>query len=409
MKGGRPLAGGAALALLLSLVLPGLVAGCGSDLASPFSAVVVAYDAGQARYKLARVRISTLTSLKRLQGSSGTVLANGAAHPDPQAFAAAGATVASLRAQLFSEPASPVDLSWNVVNDGLVYPENYASLELLSAYANLERARAAFSTWGLKLQTAPVFAHTALLDGRGLSPLADGELYYPPLGAFFLPAPSVKAQLPLHFNLGAVGHGLALQAWQQVVWNQKPVDPASAAPATDPDALSARHTGASVAQGLADFLGAAVSRDPRWFDHSVQQQAGSRALDVFNPTFNCASAAMIRALDVPDATLAYNPYPLGTVLAYCLWETLEGQDDTLIAKGARNALAALAGIAAAQSANGGKLALAAALEALVAATPDDRKPDLCGSLHNRFTLVLSKDDLPSCKGVVEVAPLELCQ
>ena len=402
----------------LALALLALLPACGGDLSSPFSAVVVAYDLGkgcdhtQARYKLAQVRISTLTSLRRLEGTSGTVLVNGAAHPDPKAFAAATATVPSLRALLITDPPSPVDLSWNVVNDGLVYPENYTSLELLSAYANLELARAKFSTWGQKLATAPVYAHTALLDDRGNSPLdySNGELYYPPLGAFFLPAPTVKAQLPLHFNLGAMAHGLALQAYQQVVWNLKPIDPAMLAPATDPDALSALHTGASVAQGIADFLGAAVSEDPRWFDHSVQQAAGSRGLDVFNSTFNCASGAMIKALDVPESTIAYKPNPLGTVLAFCLWETLGlCPDPTTIAKGARGALAALQGIGSAQSGNGGKLVLAAALNELVAAAASDLQPALCGSFHNRFALLLTKDDLLACKGLVEVPPAESCQ
>ena len=399
-------AGAAALASALLSLLPA----CGSDLASPFSAVVVAYDPVQARYQLAQVRISTLSSLKRLEGTSGTVLASGAAHPDAKAFAATGATVPSLRALLFTAQPGPVDLSWSVVDDGLVYPENYTSLELLTAYANLERARAAFSTWGLKLAAVPVYAHAALLDDRGLSALdySNGELYYPPLGAFFLPAPTVKAQLPLHFNLGAVAHGLALQAYQQVVWNLRPVDPATNAPAADPDALSALHTGASVAQGLADFLGAAVSDDPRWFDHSVQQAAGSRALDAFNPTFNCVSGNMVGALDVPDATAAYKPNPLGTVLAFCLWETMGGTDQSAIAKGAAGALAALQGIGSAQSGNGGKLVLASALDAIIAAAAPDLQPALCGSFHNRFALVLTKSDLPSCKGLVEVAPVELC-
>jgi hypothetical protein len=381
-------------------------AGCGSDLSSPFSAVVVAYDAAQARYKLAQVRITTLTSLRHLEGSSATILVGGNARVDPTLYVKAGANLPGLRALLLTDPPGSVDLSFNVLNDGLVYPENYASLELLTAYANLERARAAFTLWGAKLQVAPVYAHTPLTDDRGLSPLADGELYYPPLGAFFLPAPSTKAQLPLHFNLGAVSHGLALQAWQQLVWASAPVDPAWGAPATDPDALSSRHIGASMAQGVADFLGAAVSKDPRWFDHSLQQEAGSRALD----QLRCADAAMAQALDEDDARTPYNPYPLGTVLAFALWEQLPAPpDDNLIAESARGVLSALPDIGGAQSANSGKLALAAALDALVANAPVDLKANLCNSFRNRFAaLAIPTNGLSSCAGVAYVAPAEPC-
>jgi hypothetical protein len=394
-----------------------LCCACGGDLASPFSAVVVSWDSAQAKYKLASIRISTLSSLRHLEGTSGTILAGGAARADAALYVKSGATVAGLRGQLVTDPPGPVDLSYNLLNGGLVYPENYASLELLSAYANLERARASFADWGkasgLKLQVAPLYAHTMLLDGQGLSPLADGELYYPPLGAWFLPAPTTKAQLPVQFNLGAVAHGLALQAWQQVVWQGAPVDPAWALPAADPTALASRHIGASMAQGVADFLGAAASKDPDWFGHSLQQSAGTRSLD----QLRCGSADMLNALGVADESVPYDAYPLGTVLAFSLWEQLPSPpDDNLLAESAQAVVSALAAIQAAQSGGGGELALAQVLDAVVAnwqldATTDhkDPKADLCNSLRNRFqALGLTTKSLSNCSGVVYVAPVPEC-
>ena len=41
---------------------------CGSDLTSPFSAVAVTYDVKEQAFKLAQVRVNTLTSLRHLQG-----------------------------------------------------------------------------------------------------------------------------------------------------------------------------------------------------------------------------------------------------------------------------------------------------------------------------------------------------
>jgi hypothetical protein len=392
-----------------------LLSGCAVDVASPFSAVVVAYDNTNDLYKLAVVRVATVTSLRRLQGTSGTVLAGGAAKADPQAYLEAGVTVSNLRSRLLTSTPQPVDLSFNTVS-GLVYPENYTSLELLTAYANVEKARVSFGSWGLTtFPPAPIYAHTPLVDAQGLSPLADGELYYPPLGSFFLPEPSQKAQLPLHFNLGAVGHGVALQAYQQVVWNLAPIDPSSAVAQSDPDALPARHVSASVQMGLADFLGTAVTCvggsncDPEWFDHSLQQSGGTRDLD----QLHCGTGDMLRALDQDDTCAncaAYDPYPLGTVLAYSLWENIP-QTGPGVQPIAQAVVAALQGIGSAQSGNAGKLTLAATLNALVTAVAviaPDSVPAICGSFQNRFA-ALSIVDLSACGGVVAVPPVELCQ
>jgi hypothetical protein len=395
-------------------------AGCASDLASPFSAVVVAYDPASGTYRMAQDELTTLTSLRRLQGTSATVLAGGAVQTDQGAFLSVSASTAALRAQLFSSPASQVALSWNVIG-GIVYPEDYVSLELLTAYRNLERVRQQLATWGLptlagqttpvRLSVAPVYAHAAFSDPSGLYPLRESELYYPPLGAFFLPVPTVRSQLPLHFNLGAVAHGVALQLWQQVVWNQAPVDPEARLPVSDDDAVVGLHVGESISAGFGDFVGAAVTGDLNWLYHSLGQEATARSLDPQQgcdspPCPRCSRGDMLQALDVPDTRQLYDPYPLGTVLAFCLAETA---GRTSLGDVAAKALGALPAIAVAQLGNGGKLTLAAALDAFVAAVGTSLQPALCGSFHDRFkNLSIGATDLPTCVGVTDEAPAGPC-
>lgn len=378
-----------------------LTGACGGDLTSPFAAVAVTYDAGKHQYKLAQVQVTTLNgSLRHLQGSSGTVRAGGSVRVVEAAIAQKGATVAALRAQFITAPPQEVNLSWSVLND-IVYPEDFASLELLSGYYNLEKARLKFQgDFGLAtLPAMPIVAHAAVLDDGGLNPIATGELYYPPLATFFFPvASSSDAQLPLVFNPGAVAHALAHEAIAQLVWGGATVAAPETGPAKDPQWNSARHVARSMAEGLADYLGVATTEDTRWFYYSEQQRAATSALDVIR----CGSPDMLQALPVDDGVAPYNPYPLGTVLAGALWEASQGSGVQTIAKGV---LAALPDIGARVAGDASQLNVALVLDALAKAAAPDQKNELCGLFLNRFAK-LSVTSLPSCSAPV---PHQECQ
>ena len=77
-----------------------LLGACGSDLASPFGAVAITYDVQKQAFKLAQVRVNTLTSLRHLKGTAGEVRAGGSVRVRRAAVNAGGATVASLRAAI---------------------------------------------------------------------------------------------------------------------------------------------------------------------------------------------------------------------------------------------------------------------------------------------------------------------
>src|SRR6185503_1596236 len=96
----------------------------------------------------AQVRVNTLTSLQHLQGSSGDVTSGGTIEVNNAAIRAGGATPASLRNAFIKSQPFQVQLTWNTLND-IVYPEDFDSLELLSTYYNMEKARTAVADWGL--------------------------------------------------------------------------------------------------------------------------------------------------------------------------------------------------------------------------------------------------------------------
>ena len=58
----------------------------------------------------------------------------------------------------------------------------------------------------------------------------------------------------------------------------------------------------------ADYLGSAATNDPRWFDHSLQQTAATRALD--QDPVPCSTPEMLDALPADDSKAPYDPYPL---------------------------------------------------------------------------------------------------
>ncbi|HUJ25758.1 MAG TPA: hypothetical protein VLW85_07055, partial [Myxococcales bacterium] len=263
----------------------------------------------------------------------------------------------------------------------------------------MEKARTALDGFGLTtLAVKPIVAHATITNEKGLSPLPDGELYYAPLATFFAPAATPLAQVPAAFNLGAVAHALGHEAIEELVWKGAVLPAPELAAGNDAATISARHVSRSMAEGISDYLGVSVADDPRWFDHSLQQDASTRALD----STHCGTPDMLSALSVDDAQAPYDPYPLGSVIASCLWDEGSATTNQNTAKGVLQALPALGSLTASG------LSLAVILDTLAANSPDEQRSDLCGILVNRFApLQITVADLPTC-GAITIVDHEEC-
>jgi hypothetical protein len=377
-----------------------LCAACESDVSGPVRTVAMAWSQDQHAYVLGPVRLATVTSLRHLRGGAGQVQVGGSVRAVASAINARGATVDQLRRQLVSRAPSDVDLAFTV-SDRVAFPETAEGLQLLTAYYNLEQARAQLNTWGLSgLPAATLVLGAEVRDENGHPALTRAEMYFQPLAMHFLPAPGRTTQVPLAMNLGAMAHSLTHQAAAIFAWGGAPSPSTDQGPARDAGWNTAKHAARSMTEGLADFIAAAVTQDPRWLDHSDQQSAQGRGLD----ETRCSAAEMATALPVDDAEAPYDPYPLGTVLAGALWHAAEGGQPDLIAHGA---LSSFARIKAAAAAAGGKLTVAAILDAVVAASNTDAIPALCGLFADRFS-ALGIPKLPSCDGVAAVPPSDAC-
>ncbi len=386
-----------ARAFLAALALAGTA--CMTDASSPVQSLAVAWDPNSQHYALAPVKLSTLTSLRHVRGGAGIITVGGTVQANTAAIHDKAATVEKLRKTLVTQAPSDADVSFSL-SGGIAYPEDADSLQLITAFYNLEQARAAFGGWGQQnLPPAAVVAGASISSDSGQSPLTNAEIFYAPLATHYLPTPSSRTEIPVAENLGAMGHSLMHQAIALFAWANAPVPPTDQGPSRDPDWNSAKHVAASMTEGLADFMGAMVTGDTHWLDHSDQQDAAARALD----QRWCSKPEMLQALPLSDDTTPYNPYSLGTVLAAALWTAGQATSPDALAQGA---LASLPGIKAAAATGSGKISVSDVLNAIVAATSSDSRPALCGILLDRFAQV-AVTDLPSCAGGV-VKPADRC-
>ncbi len=81
-----------------------LLCSCASGLSSPLSAAALTWDPQQQGFQLARVKLGTLSSLRRLRGTSGTVLAGGRVRVVSAQVVEPSATVEALRAKFIEAP-----------------------------------------------------------------------------------------------------------------------------------------------------------------------------------------------------------------------------------------------------------------------------------------------------------------
>jgi hypothetical protein len=378
-------------------------AGCSGDLVSPVQSMAVAWDPGTHAYALGPVKLSTLTSYRHLRGGAGTVFGGGSVHVISTAIATKGATVEALRRQLISSAPGEVDVAFTL-SGGVAWPEDVESLQLVSAFYNLEQARSQFNNWGLQnLPAALLVAGASVSDDLGHNPLQHAEMFLQAVATHYLPAAKNTTQIPVGMNMGAMAHSLTHQAVALFAWGGAPLPPTDSGPPKDADWNTAKHAARSMTEGMADFMAAMVTQDAHWLDHSDQQDAGARALD----ELRCGSPEMLAALPIDDSSAnatPYDPYPLGTVLAAGLWAASQAGDPDAVARGV---LASLAPLRTAAQNGGGKIALADVLDAIAGATDPDVRPVVCGVLLDRFTQ-LTVTTLPSCNDLQVVPPSDRC-
>jgi hypothetical protein len=366
--------------------------------------LVLAYDASQngGEYRLVVGRVKTLHDLRRLEGDAAVIQGGAEISVDYDALAQLASPSAEAVAAATTRSAGrTVDFAYFMA-DGIIHAEDFDSLAMGTLYYNLERAHLFFEALNAPLYNLDVQYGATYERGRAgaLAPVTDTLVWDPVSRRMIVPRASGLAGLPLEMNLGVVAHeyahavfGTRFDSGDALPWLQRK---AWAEPAKYARAVRLE---ASFGEALADTFGALVSTDPAFMRKSLPAITEARRLDPPEP--RCITPAMEAAL---EADGAYDPYPLGSVVAAALWTSVATAGDRRSAF-ARGLVDAMTELGAAFKEKDAAVTLADAANALVKTVNADLKPRTCGLLQDR--LGLEPADLPTCGAEIR-APDRRC-
>ena len=393
--------------LLAALVAALACAACSADPTGPVTVLALAFDPSDLHYHLSEVQLRSLTSVSSMSGDVTSLVGAATLVVDPQALAAQGVTTADeFKRAVTQSPGGPVTFLY-AQSGGVLYPEDFDSLNEATTYYNFEKAFDYFASLGLTHQDLAPYPVYYFPDFRrpnasgALTQAKDNALFYPALKAFLvLPFDQLQA-LPLSMNLGVVAHEYTHAVTNAKLYQADSLPWPFQHDSSDPEWATVKHLLRSVDEGLADYFGANAVGDPRYLEHSLgHDESGPRDL----AAQHCATPAM--AAELPGAhDDLYDPYPLGSVLGGALWRTGQVVNDRqAIAEDVFGALVPL-GIALQQASTSVDAALV--VETLAAGIRASARPVACGLLLDRFAgLGVTRDRVPSC--AKSTAPMPTC-
>lgn len=401
-------------AISLAVLVPSLLfAGGCSDLfpgsrSGELQMLVMSYDAGRGRYGLDIGRVTTLSNLRTMEGDAVQIIGGTTITIDYDEIARANPkTVEETHALTMKDPGGPVDFAWFEV-DGVIHPEDFHSLNIATTYYNFERSHLFFARLGAPLFNLPVLYFPEMKEGpaSALVELHDNA-YWDPVAKLFavLPFKDIR-ELPMGMNLGVIAHEYSHAVFSSRVFTNPGVPWMYTEYFAAPEKwLRAMNINRSVNEGLADFFGAVVTGDPAFLRKSLSDHAPSRRLDPDEP--RCMTRDLKDALhSTPHAQ--YNPYPVGSVLAAVLWESLAGapvERRDAVAQALVDSMELLEPVFSKDGALGDRVQLVDVLDVLVSAYPTDLKAKLCGLMTDRFSL--AEGELRACGD--SVRPQRVCR
>ena len=395
---------------LLALTLALALAACGPD-PGPVDMAVLAPDPVTGAYRLEVVRIETLEDVTALRGAAATPIGGASLSFDPEALEGVD-TEAEFRARVIRDAGGPVEAQF-VERDGVLWPVDFHTLNLATAYRNFEVARRYALARGLDpvgpLTGMPFYYFPEFRWDGG--PMADNAAYLPHLESFVLLPFVVLQEVPLPMNLGVIAHEYGHAIFGATARGSAFLPRYTA---WAPDSAGNRLLGV-LEEGFADAWGAGATGDPNYLAHSFPfARAAARDIDEFWPQDHCYSpaafeadlAAARRCSDGGERYWAHRQYRLGTVIAAALWRAGEepgtGYDrvmDAVLASYAAVGPSSLAAAMAGDPSGDSFGDLAVPARALVAGAPDEpTRLALCRVLGERLGL-----EPDGCAGVAPAA------
>lgn len=354
----------------------------------------MSYDATGTKYRLIIGEITTLTNLRTMEGDAAQILGGAKVVVDyDELLEKQPQTLEETQRISEKKAGRPVDFAYFTV-DGVIHPEDFHSLNIATTYYNFEKSHLYFVGLGAALYHLPVLYFPEMKEGRSsheLVELRDNAIWDPIARRFaVLPFDDIR-ELPMGMNLGIIAHEYSHAVFSNKVFPQSGVPWIYEEFFRDSSKWSRpMNLSRSLNEGLADFFGAMISGDPAFTGKSLAVVNDERRLDPETP--RCLTREVEDGYRlVPHSQ--YDPYPLGSVLAASLWETVQDLPERRTAF-ARGIVDSMTDIGVLLREKEDRVQLAELLNAIAGTFAADLKPRGCGLLADRFGL--SPAQLSSC-------------
>ncbi len=322
----------------------GLVAGCAPDSSAPVKVNALVLTSN-GEYAPQEVELKTITDIVSLNGTVADFRGGARIVLDSRDQDTQTATTPEAVANAILKDAGHDVTASYIEKDGVLWPADFHTWNMVTAYYNMERAVDYFRTVGNLPGSdfeEPIktyyFAEFVLAD-QDKDPQQDNALYFPILNSFLVLPFDELQRAPLAINAGIIAHEYSHRVFNLKAYNNNPV----------PEALTAWLAGAgpganvlkSFDEGLADLHAYGTTCktkkgcDPRFFSTSFhgdkyEQVSVDRDLSRTDRCMTLGLRTQLQTLNFNQ--FAGKEYEVGTLLASALFQAGEatGQRDVLL-------------------------------------------------------------------------------
>jgi hypothetical protein len=299
---------------------------------------------GNGSYVTQEVTLNTLTDVVHMEGSVAKLVGGARIEVDSQDPELQGITTEEAFGNaLIKADGRPVTANW-IVQDGVLWPADFHTWNLVTTYYNFEKAREYFNTVGNIPNadfggpaTIYYFADFILRDSNP-EPMRDNAIWFPATQSFMVVPFDELQRAPLAINSGIMSHEYAHMVFNLKVYGKRRLpDPIVVWGSVG--ASSGANLIKALDEGLADYHGygvtckSATGCDPRFFRTSFDDKL-SNDRDLAKAD-RCVDAFMRDQLaNAPLSTFSGQglEYKLGTIIASALYQAGEstGQREVLM-------------------------------------------------------------------------------
>lgn len=326
--------------LLAILAMAAFTCSCGPVTTQPVQVMALTRPAG-GKYKPTQVALSSLSDVVKLDGSVAYLVGGAEIDTNPGNRLLqlnGGAVTDEELANIFIEvDGAPPHASY-VEKDGVLWPADFDTWNLVTTYYNVEQSFLFFQDAGVPGETLArlrVFYFPSFKEGGGTTELKDGALYHPNVKSMMVLPFDKLQEAPVSINSTVMAHEYAHVVWHRMVYGDQARPQALTAWANSGLTTSpAANVLKAIDEGFADFHAVAQScRTSFGCDTRGNESSyGAAAADARDMALNdkCMDATLNNAFfssGIGEFLAGGYHYRVGTVFASSLYHAGRQPDD----------------------------------------------------------------------------------